>query len=154
MTSPLNEEIKKEIKNKKGEGKETSREEGERERGSSMECFQAGRCNGTCSAIQHVPRKVNTQISQRWTHDQRCDTDSNNHFSFFSWRRGISQYNVSCRESNISCLLGTGVLVLLYIYELHSPVLYSHLQKSWVKSNETLWKVNFYFDVSSIFENA
>lgn len=119
-----------------------------------MECFQAGRCNGTCSAIQHVPRKVNTQISQRWTHDQRCDTDSNNHFSFFSWRRGISQYNVSCRESNISCLLGTGVLVLLYIYELHSPVLYSHLQKSWVKSNETLWKVNFYFDVSSIFENA
>lgn len=78
MASPLNEEIKKKEK-EKGDG------EGEKQRGSSMECFEAGRCNGTCSvAVQHVPRKVNTQIS-RAQHDQRCDTDSNNHFSFFSW---------------------------------------------------------------------
>lgn len=62
---------------------------------------------------------------------------------------------LSCRESNISCLLGTGqdVLILLYIYELDC-VIYSHPQKSWVKSKEaSRRKVNFYFDhvIPSIF---
>lgn len=146
MTSPLNEEEKEKGD---GEGKETSREVA-RWNVSKLEGVTEPVLLSNTSHARSIHRylalntiKVATQIPTII-------------FPSFPGGRGISQYNASCRESNISCLLGTGqdVLILLYIYELDSPVLYSHLQKSWVKSKETLLKVNFYFDViSPIFDS-